>query len=396
MRQSIDEKIQKIIDECLEEFESSKGSLSVAIKKLKRASELIDYQGIVAWCDLQLGNPKHINVAKEYIDAFIKYNESEEKDTTEIQEKSLKFKELGFKLDEENLRELNAELTKKANQSSGGLESIGFIEEKYNDLVRTKRGNDDTYYKSNLNSLLNLIKSTGHKKATFIYNKIAFKDIPKTSFDYLKSEVDDRLLDLSPELAEQLMITFKSVSSNSKEELSHSLTTCRRIIEKFADLVFPPREELHKGRKVGKSQYINRLWAYIDIAIESNSNKVLAQKHLEFLGNYLEANHKLSNKGVHSELTKIEAIKTVFHLYLIFADLLDYLNLDVSDKKNGKLDINKASIDELEALGNLKRNIAKEIIKARVKNERLTEKILLSIKGIGAKTMSELKENFNI
>ncbi|WP_375560364.1 ComEA family DNA-binding protein [Bernardetia sp. OM2101] len=199
---------------------------------------------------------------------------------------------------------------------------------------------------------------------------------------------------MNPELAEQLMITFKSLNSNSDEELSHSLTTCRRMIENFADIVYPPREELHKGRKVGKSQYINRLWAFIDSVVESDTNKLLAQSHLEYLGKYLESIHKLSNKGVHAKLAKLEAIKTVFHLYLVFADLLDYLDFEVIS--SDKIDINKASIDELEVLGNINRNIAKEIFKTRITIGNLNEEILLSVKGMGKKTLESLKENFQV
>jgi hypothetical protein len=184
--------------------------------------------------------------------------------------------------------------------------------------------------------------------------------------------------------------------SNDKEELSQSLTTCRRVIERFADTVFPSKEELYKGRKVGKPQYINRIWAFIDLAIESNSNRTLSHSHLEFLGNYLDSIHKVTNKGVHSDITQIESVKTIFHLYLLFADLLDCLNLDIQKPTNGKIDINKASIDELEALGKLKRTTAKEVIKNRVENGKLTDKLLMAIPGIGPKTLKTLKEYFQI
>ncbi|MBL7809377.1 MAG: helix-hairpin-helix domain-containing protein [Saprospiraceae bacterium] len=398
MTDSIEEKTLSLIEDSLKEFESSKGSLDSAIKKLKRAAELSEHKDIVAWCNLQLGNPECINLAKGYVKSINDYNldKSEEK-LLAIASQLKKLKNLGFKFDDtSSLGEMDVEINQKVNTSSGGFEGIGFIEEKYSDLVRTKRGNDGVYYKTNLNSHLNLIRSNGHKKATYLYNKIAFKDAPKTSFDYLKVVVDNRLLDLNPELAEQLMVAFKSAVSNNKEELSHSLTTCRRVIERFADIVFPPREELFKGRKVGKPQYINRIWAFIDIAIDSNSNKALSHSHLEFLGNYLESIHKATNKGVHSDITQIESVKTIFHLYLLFADLLDFLDIEIQKPKNGKIDINKASIDELEALGKLKRKTAKEIIISRVKNGKLTEKLLIAIPGVGPKTLKTLKEYFQI
>ena len=59
-----------------------------------------------------------------------------------------------------------------------------------------------------------------------------------------------------------------------------------------------------------------------------------------------------------------------------------------------KPDINKATLDELEALLNINRTIAKEIVKARVREGKLDLDILKSIKGIGAKTLSNIQEVF--
>lgn len=95
-------------------------------------------------------------------------------------------------------------------------------------------------------------------------------------------------------------------------------------------------------------------------------------------------------------MDRLEAIKLVFHLYLLFADLLDYLSNDISKSSKGKIDINKASIDELEAIGEISRNIAKEIVKARVKLGKLNLKAISSIKGIGPKSLKTIEENFII
>ena len=164
------------------------------------------------------------------------------------------------------------------------------------------------------------------KKRSHILQKLAFTEATKTSFDYLKEEVDDKLLDLNPEIAEKLMIVFKSVSKDNSEEWSQALASCRRIVEKLADELFLPIKEEVKGRKLGQTQYINRLWAFMDKAIESKSNKEVAKVHVDLLGIYIQSNHKLTNKGVHTDVTKLEAVKTVFHIYLMLADLLDLLH----------------------------------------------------------------------
>jgi hypothetical protein len=61
----------------------------------------------------------------------------------------------------------------------------------------------------------------------------------------------------------------------------------------------------------------------MDDFVESESNRELAKAHVDYLGSYLERTHKISNKGVHASVTRIEAIKAVFHTYLMVADILD-------------------------------------------------------------------------
>lgn len=101
----------------------------------------------------------------------------------------------------------------------------------------------------------------------------------------------------------------------------------------------------------------------------------------------------MSNKGVHAGLEREEAVKTVFHTYLMVADILKYVDPS-SRTQEDKLNINTVSLDELESLLGISRNIAKEIIKLRVKEGELTPELLSNIKGIGTKTVALAQEAF--
>ncbi|MED1785191.1 helix-hairpin-helix domain-containing protein [Brevibacillus fortis] len=376
-----------ILKESLKELESSKGSVLVGIQKLLRVSKMLNNEKYIIWCEIQLGNTKYTKHIERYIQILVESNKNNtptiKKKLTEVIED---LKKVGIEQQEHCSID---ELSVKADESSGGFENIGFIEERYNDLVRTKKGNDGTYYKNNLNSHLNYIRKSAHDKASLLYNAIAFSDAPQTAFDVLRVDIDDKLLDINPELAEKLMHAFKAVSTESQEEWSHALTTCRRFIENLADELFPSTDEQVNGRSLGKNQYINRIWAYMDKSILSESNKELAKAHVDFVGSYLQKLHKLSNKGVHAQLSRTEAIKAVFHLYLICASILEYYNV-MEKEKSEKINIHNASLDELEAFLDISRNIAKEIIKMRVAKGRLGPDDLTSIKGIGTKTMSKI------
>lgn len=281
----------------------------------------------------------------------------------------------------------------KSDEFGGGYENVGFIEERYADLVRMKQGNDRTYFKTNLDAHLSYVRRRSHEFAAQLLNKLKFLGMPSNCFDILRSAVDEKLLDLNPTLAEQLMLAFKSVSSAKNEEWSQALTSCRRLLEGLADAVCPANSDPLLGRLLSQAQYVNRLWDFMDRSIESDSNKALAKVHVDFLGSWMEKTNKMANKGVHAEVGQLEAVKAVFHTYLVIADILEYLN-EVPSKKS-KPNINTATMDELEALLDISRLTAKEIVKARVALGKLDAETIKNVKGIGAKTAKKILADFS-
>lgn len=384
--------VVEVLREAMKELESQKGSVLSGVQKLARVAQIINNEKIYIWCQIQLGNCDYTDPLGRLIEEF----KSKVNDNGNIKEEEIlilhkKVEELGLTASEHFTLE---EIKIKHIKSGGGFKGIGFIEEKYYDLVRRKVGNDGTYYKTSLNEHINYVRRVAHSKTSSLYNEIILTDIPQSIFDVLRSEVDDKLLDLNPELAEQLMIAFKCISSNNAEEWSQALTTCRRFIEKLADTLYPSTDVEKGTRKLGQTQYINRLWAFMDESIESQSNRDVAKVHVDYLGGYLQKVHKISNKGVHNKLTKIEAIKTVFHTYLIVADFLEYINADLV-KTDEMLNIYTASIDELQSFLDISKNSAKEIIKLRVKNSELQPHDLEIIAGIGKKTIQKAESLFS-
>lgn len=382
----------RLLEEALKELESPKGSILAGVQKLSRASALLENSEIQVWCAIQLGESNYALALNKLILALtIKDDPNCENKNEEIDAAVEELNALNLK---HEIHYTNDELSIKANKSGGGYINIGFVEERYADLVRTKKGNDRTYYKNDLHAHLNHVRKKAHEFASALYNQLKFSGTVKNCFDILKTAVDDTLLDLNPTLAEQLMLAFKAVSSQKEEEWSQALTTCRRLLEGLADELNPASTEATKGRALTQAQYINRLWAFMDKAIESDSNKELAKSHVDFLGAWMEKTNKLSNKGVHAGVSQVEAVKVIFHAYLVVADILEYLHK--SPSKSAQKDINIATIDELEAVLNVSRVTAKEIIKARVSNGNLSKEILKGVKGIGPKTLEKAEQAFSI
>ncbi|WP_175751223.1 ComEA family DNA-binding protein [Burkholderia anthina] len=380
----------RLLEEALKELESQKGSVFAAVQKLSRAAILLENDDVQKWCAIQFADPRYVPSLEKLLQLAKSEDDGKSnKRQIAINEAFGELGELGLK---QEIHFTHEELTKKVDESGGGYVSIGFVEEKYADLVRRKQGNDGTYYKNNLYNHLDYVRKRAHGFASALFNQLKFAHTVSNSFDVLRSAVDDKLLDLNPVLAEQLMLAFRGVSSSKDEEWSQALTTCRRLLEGLADQLHPVSTEPVKGRALGQTQYVNRLWAFMDKAIESESNRELAKTHVDFLGAWLEKTNKITNKGVHAEVQQLEAVKAVFHTYLVIADVLDYLGAGHGSK--AKPDINSATIDELEALLDISRATAKEIIKARVQHGKLDRILLSKVRGVGPKTMEKAVSAF--
>ncbi len=381
-----------LLQEALKELEASKGSVRTGVQRLYRAATLLDDEEVRVWCEIQLGHFRYTGPLEDYTEKLLAYLESKTKKNKQALDEAIKqLHDLGLKRSAHYPTE---ELGVKANKAGGGYVDIGFVEERYSDLTRAKRGNDGTYYRVNLNSHLSYVRKAAYQQAVSLHNRVAFFGAPASTFDVLKEAVDDRLLDINSELIERLMTAFRAVSGDNPEEWSQALTTCRRFVEGLADSLYPPKDEQAKGRAVGKSQYINRLWAFMDEAIESESNKELAKAHVDYLGDYLQKIHRLSNKGVHATLTRLEAIKAVFHTYLLAADILNYLDT-VQTSHSNEPNIHTATLDEFESLLGVSRSVAKDIVKLRVEQGTIDEHLLSTIRGIGPKTLARATEAFS-
>ncbi|HIA6063512.1 TPA: hypothetical protein ACWQUH_003860 [Escherichia coli] len=215
----------QLIEETLKELESPKGSLLSAIQKLQRTADIINDEDTKIWCAIQLGDDKYTTPLKLFLKFLIDNKNTTTKTYEEKLSKHIKvLSDTGIK---SGVHYSNEELTLKSNESGGGYNNIGFIEEKYADLVRKKEGNDGTYYKNNLNQHINYVRKKAHELASQIFNQLKFSGTVSNCFDILKNAVDDKLLDLNPVIAEQLMLAFKAISSDKEEEWSQALTTCR-------------------------------------------------------------------------------------------------------------------------------------------------------------------------
>ena len=109
------------------------------------------------------------------------------------------------------------------------------------------------------------------------------------------------------------------MSERETEAVSQALSTCRRVIDNFADAIYPPSGGTDKLSgtevKVGSEQVKNRLRIYVEKNATSKSRKEKIFKIISFLYDRLGA-------GVHDDVDVGEAKAIVLQTYLLMGEIL--------------------------------------------------------------------------
>lgn len=156
--------------------------------------------------------------------------------------------------------------------------------------------------------------------------ELEFSGIADDVFSRTRERVDAMIGATVPTAVQKLTAAYENLQSENPEDWSNAVHSCRRVLEDLADALFPPTEEVRKqgGKEIqlGKSNYINRLIAFVEAKSGSKRFNELVGSHLEFLGNRLDAVFRAAQKGTHTTVAREEADRYVVYTYLIVGDLL--------------------------------------------------------------------------
>lgn len=138
------------------------------------------------------------------------------------------------------------------------------------------------------------------------------------------------LEELHPKVFSSLSAAARAVEAAQDEEgLAQAALSARRLLEQIADYLFPPQSQPLDGRKVGRAEYKNRLWAYIKIALQAESKPV--EPTLTRLGKEADRLIERFNAGLHANMSQ-KAVE------LALSDLARWLSevLDISPSQARK------------------------------------------------------------
>lgn len=176
---------------------------------------------------------------------------------------------------------------------------------------------------ANVISTLSAIKSRVlarlHQFVSEVYYSLAFEGLSESIFERYKRDVDVLIAESCGNVLDQMPAVIDRLAEAQPEAVSQALATCRRIIESFADSVFPPTEETIEigGNKLnlGPHKHQNRINAYIQRHTDSQTRKKRLRQNLANLFDRVST-------GVHADVTLEEAKALFLNTYLLLGEIL--------------------------------------------------------------------------
>jgi hypothetical protein len=177
---------------------------------------------------------------------------------------------------------------------------------------------------------LEVVERATHRAYTYlctVERDLSYIGVNADIFERHRRRVESFLAQISPRVLDQFTAAYRRASEDDPESKTHALTTCRRILESVADVVYPARAEpvVDSGgtpRDVGAEKYVNRLWVFVDASMSGSTQSKLVLATLQDFGSRIDAVYLLTNKGVHADVSQAEVDTCVMQTYLLAGEVL--------------------------------------------------------------------------
>jgi hypothetical protein len=149
------------------------------------------------------------------------------------------------------------------------------------------------------------------------------------------TEVNNYFKAHSEDVYTKLQKAAQLVDSNNPEDCSLLLTQVRRAIKASADYLYPPKSDKvicrdGKERVLDDQNYLNRLHEYLNIAFEKSSSRDLLIAELDYLSFFLRRLNDVASKGVHADVTPVEAKQGMLGLFMFLYNVTSRLQQKAS------------------------------------------------------------------
>jgi hypothetical protein len=159
-----------------------------------------------------------------------------------------------------------------------------------------------------------------HTFAASVYYERQFADVAEGTFEGYKRDIDGLIAEKAGNVLAKIPSVVARLKEGHDEAVSQALTTCRRILEAFADAIFPPSDDTFdiggNKLKLDASKHQNRINVYIAMRTESASRRTRLRQNL---GNLFDR----VSTGVHNDVTTEEAYALFLNVYLFLGEVLN-------------------------------------------------------------------------
>ncbi|WP_293369287.1 hypothetical protein [Nevskia sp.] len=172
---------------------------------------------------------------------------------------------------------------------------------------------------SRLSGIKTRVLARLHAFVSEVYYEKQFDSLSESIFEKYKRDVDNLISATCGDILEKIPSVMDRLSDGDEESIRHALVTCRRIIDAFADSVFPPSDGIIEigGNQLrldaGKHQ--NRINAFVHQKTTSQSRKQRIRQNLTNL-------YDRVSTGVHKEVSSEEAKSLFLNTYLLIGEIL--------------------------------------------------------------------------
>ena len=192
-----------------------------------------------------------------------------------------------------------------------------------NDLLKTNRNNEKR---------LSILNSQYYDYAVKWQIDLQFGNTAKKIFDEYQEQVGLYFSNLSTNTLQKLSAIEDLMEDGNPERYSQVLTSCRRLWEDTAKQLFDNclpnyKEKTFKTRSgkeidVSGDHFNNKLSAVIETLQEKAVKNTLVGSKIIYLIDWMEQINNLQNSGVHSDVTREQAMQCIIHTYIALGDLL--------------------------------------------------------------------------
>lgn len=200
-------------------------------------------------------------------------------------------------------------------------------------VVRVAQGTNDLLKRNQINEKrLSILKSQYYDYSVRWQIDLQFGNSAKKIFEEYQERVSLYFSNLSTTTLQKLNAIEDLMEDGNPERYSQVLTSCRRLWEEVAKQLFEEILPRYKDKTfktksgaeidVSGDHYNNKLSAVIETLQIKATKNTLVGSEIIYLVDWIEQINKLQSSGVHSDVTRDQAMQCIIHTYIAIGDIL--------------------------------------------------------------------------